>query len=181
MGSEMCIRDSITAALVGGLGVRNTSNRWLWIIGLTIPGILAGALMSFVPRNLHGGLLAGIYLINSLTATLPIIYGWVAANVAGHTKRPFAMAFISVAFALGNALGPQLFQAKDAPEYTPARVTILVSQTAAAFLCVLIYLYYRTENARRDRRSQAQPDVLGAEEKWGNLTDKENRSFRYVY
>ena len=137
--------------------------------------------MSFVPIRLKGGLLAGIYLINTVTAMLPVVYHWMAANVAGHTKRPFAMGFVSAGFALGNLIGPQTFQAKDAPDYTPARVTVLATLVAGALMSVLIYLYYRVVNAQRDGRAQARPDDLGVDEKWGNLTDKENRSFRYVY
>lgn len=137
--------------------------------------------MSFVPRNLKGGLLAGIYLINTVTAMLPAVYQWIAANVAGHTKRPFAMGFISASFALGNLVGPQTFRARDAPDYTPARVILLAVLVAGALLSVLVYLYYRVVNARRDRRDQGRADDLGIDEKWGNLTDKENRSFRYVY
>ncbi|GAB7339551.1 hypothetical protein MBLNU457_6161t1 [Dothideomycetes sp. NU457] len=172
---------SIISAIVSGWGIRYTSNRWLWCIGLTLPAILGGALMSFVPPNLKGGLLAGIYLINTVTAMLPVIYQWIAANVAGHTKRPFAMGFVSAGFALGNVVGPQTFRAQDAPDYTPARVTLLAVLVAGALVGVLVYLYYRIVNARRDRRDQTRFDDSGIDEKWGNLTDKENRSFRYVY
>lgn len=65
---------SIFVTILSGVAVGKSSNRWLWIAGLAIPGALGGALMSFLPNSNKGGLLAGIYLINSVGSLAAIIH-----------------------------------------------------------------------------------------------------------
>jgi MFS family permease len=63
------------------------SQRGLNLITLLIPGIIGGCLMAFLPKTNKAGLLIGNYLTNCIGATLPLLYSWVAANYAGHTKK----------------------------------------------------------------------------------------------
>lgn len=137
--------------------------------------------MSFVDGK--GGILAGIYLVNTVTATLPIIYHWTAANVAGQTKRCLSTALISGAFSIGAIIGPQTFQDRDAPEYLPAKIAVLATMAGGAFVAACLFLYYLMVNRHRDRISggHSSGDTATLEEKWANLTDKENSAFRYVY
>lgn len=196
---------SIFATLFVGIGIRHIGggHRWAWLAACCIPGMLGGGLMSFLPSDAKNGnankagLVAGIYLVNFIVATLIIIYQWVAANVAGQTKRVFAMALISGAFSVGNIIGPQTFQAKDAPQFIPAKITVLATQGAGALMSVGLYIYYRWTNARRDKKAattttsgvtsssssdhEKQGGESAAQEQWDNLTDKENPAFRYVY
>jgi len=124
--------------------------------------------------------LAGIYLVNTVTATLPITYHWTAANVAGQTKRSLSAALISGCFSIGNIIGPQTFQAKQAPQYAAAKITVLETLAGGAFMACVLALYYFLINRHRDRVTGL-PTNATMEEKWANLTDKENVSFRYVY
>lgn len=136
--------------------------------------------MSFVQGK--GGVLSGVWLVNTTVATLPMIYQWLSANVAGHTKRPFAMALLAGSFNVGNIIGPQTFQARDAPQYIPAKVTVFATLAAGAVCAPLLKLYYQWENCRRDKRDEQQVDIAvdTTDQDWQNLTDKENRGFRYV-
>ena len=170
---------SILSALIVGSGVRYSSHRWLWLIACITPAIIGGGLMSFMPQDSKSGLLAGIYLVNTVTATLPILYQWTAANVAGQTKRTLSMALISGSFSVGNIIGPQTFQAKDAPQYLPAKIAVMGSLAGAVLVCCVLFVYYVLVNRYRDRRSS--PHETTAEERWANMTDNENASFRYVY
>ncbi|KAJ7608447.1 major facilitator superfamily domain-containing protein [Roridomyces roridus] len=83
---------------------------------------MGSALMSFFPASQRAGLLAGIYLVKMQIVALFLVFCLTTANVAGHTKRVAANALINGAFSLGNIIGPQLFQAKDAPRYIPAKI-----------------------------------------------------------
>jgi hypothetical protein len=65
---------SISSTIIVGAAIRYTSNRWIWLVACCIPGILGGGLMSFAPSSNRAALLAGIYLVNSIVATLIIIY-----------------------------------------------------------------------------------------------------------
>ena len=135
--------------------------------------------MSFDTGN-KAGQLAGIYLVNTITATLIIIYQWVGSNVAGQTKRVVSVALVSGSFSVGNIIGPQTFQAKDAPQYTPAKIVVLATQAAAALTAVVLFLYYRWANGRKEM-APIEVDRQGEEQVWGDQTDKQNKTFRYVY
>src|SRR5690349_9713819 len=100
--------------------------------------------MSFLPATNKAGCLVGIYLVNAVVAPLTIIYNvsdhhphhdlitdnleWTAANFGGATKRAFAAAIVSGSFSLGNIIGPQTFQAKDAPDFRPAKLAVMGTQ-----------------------------------------------------
>lgn len=175
---------SIFFTLLVGFGIRRSSHRWAWVFFCSIPGIIGGGLMSFLPNSSKAGLLIGVYLVNAIVAPLPIIYHWTAANCAGYTKRAFASALVAGSFSVGNIIGPQTFQAKDAPEYRPAKIAVLATQAAAAGVAVALFVYYVWENKRRDARkavSGEMYDDASNETAWAGLTDKENKSFRYVY
>ncbi|KAF7178940.1 hypothetical protein CNMCM7691_007764 [Aspergillus felis] len=172
---------SIFFTLLVGFGIRRFSHRWAWLIASTLPGILGGGLLSFLPKHNKAGVLIGIYLVNAVVATLPILYQWTAANCAGHTKRAFASALVAGSFSVGNIIGPQTFQARDAPEYRPAKIAVLATQAAGAVLSFVLFLYYVWENKRRDRAAEGQEDQAQDDTKWAGLTDRENKTFRYVY
>jgi len=63
------------------------NQRGIQLVALLVPGILGGALMAFLPANDKAGKLIGNYLTNAIGSTLPLLYSWVAANYAGHTKK----------------------------------------------------------------------------------------------
>ncbi|KAK6333636.1 hypothetical protein TWF730_003821 [Orbilia blumenaviensis] len=175
---------SILSTAISGVIVGRTSTRSLWIAGLCIPGIVGGALLSFLSPQEKAGNLIGIYLVNAITATLILVYTWLAANVAGHTKRIAASVVVSGSFSIGSIIGPITFQARDAPGYFPAKVTVLATQAAAAVIALALRFYYDFENRRRDRieGENAGDDKGGnvSNVEWMNLTDRENLTFRYV-
>ena len=81
---------------------------------------------------------------------------------------------------MGNIIGPQTFQAKDAPDFLPAKITVLATQTAAALMTALLALYYVMAN--RGKEKAVGGEVEQDERRlWKDLTDKENKAFRYVY
>ncbi|KAF2225918.1 MFS transporter [Elsinoe ampelina] len=168
--------------VVAHVGARQTNTRWLWVVFCCAPGILGGALMSFTPRANRAALLTGIYLVNTVVPALPLSYQWAAANVAGMIKRPFTLSLLTAGFSIGNIIGPQSFQAKDAPDYLPAKITVLSVMAGGGVCAVLLRLHYGWENAQRDRAAGVASEHSTTEvEVWRNLTDKENRDFRYVY
>ncbi|KAJ5120517.1 uncharacterized protein N7515_009905 [Penicillium bovifimosum] len=172
---------SIVFTLLVGIGIRKTSNRWAWNVLCTIPGIIGGALLSFLPKTNKAGVLIGIYLVNAIVATLPILYQWTMANCAGHTKRAFASALVAGSFSVGNIIGPQTFQSRDAPEYRPAKIAVLATQAAAAVLSAVLFVYYKWQNRHRDQIKGHVDESKMDGTKWAGLTDKQNPSFRYVY
>ncbi|KAK4461551.1 putative allantoate protein [Cladorrhinum samala] len=173
---------SIFFTLLVGYGIRTQSHRWAWILVCIVPAIIGGALMSFLPKTNRSGILAGIYLVNAVVAPLAIFYNWTVANVAGPTKRAFAAAIISGSFSLGNIIGPQTFQARDAPEYRPAKIAVMATQVGCALVTVLLFVYYSWQNKRRNNVAENENEEAFMEpEAWARMTDKENKRFRYTY
>jgi MFS family permease len=173
---------SVASTLAVGYGTRKTSHRWAWFVATCIPGIIGGALMSFLPKSNRAGLLAGIYMVNFIVPTVVITYQFAAANTSGRTKRAFSTTLMAFSFGVGNIIGPQTFRAQDAPQYLPAKITVLVTQSAGAVLAVLLFGYYKWSNSRRKQQQSAARDddgpLVGDQ---CDVTDRKNASFRYVY
>ncbi|OAG42372.1 hypothetical protein AYO21_03248 [Fonsecaea monophora] len=153
------------------------NGRGIAIIVLTIPTLLGGALMAWLPPENKGGLLAGNFMTNTVGATLPLLYSWITSNYAGHTKKITMNALVLMSFCVGNIIGPETFQSKDAPQYIPAKLTIVVILAVAIALAITLDLLYAWENKKRDRE---EPQDLPPDHEFLDMTDKENRNFRYL-
>jgi MFS family permease len=168
----------LSATYVAG----RTNTRALNIIALITPAIIGGALMAFLPANARAGKLIGNYLTNCIGASLPLIYSWVAANFAGHTKKVTMNAILLMSFCLGNIIGPLTFTGSTAPVYIPAKIAIMATGVVAIMATLLLLWKYRHENKRRDKELVG---VAGAPEhvkdsEFMDMTDKENKEFRYM-
>ena len=98
-------------------------------------------------------------------------------SIQGHTKKVTMNAILLMSFCLGNILGPLTFRDEDAPEFTPAKVTIVAVDSSVCVAVAGLLLYYRWENNRRDRsESQHQQDI-----EFSDMTDKENLELRYKF
>lgn len=68
------------------------------------------------------------------------------------------------------------FRGKDAPEYIPAKIAIVVTTSFSCCMTAVLMAYYAYENKRRDKL------VAGVEHKENSefldLTDKQNLEFR---
>jgi MFS transporter, ACS family, allantoate permease len=97
-----------------------------------------------------------------------------------------------VAWTLGNIIGPQTFRASQAPAYVGGMTAMMVCYVAAMALILTYLCVCRIENRNRDREagSQTQAHASGTSDEsgapvveqndWLDLTDKENRNFRYT-
>jgi len=131
--------------------------------------------MAFLPGENKVGKLIGNYLTNCIGSSLPLLYSWVAANIAGHTKKVTMNAILLISFCLGNIIGPLTFRQEDAPDFIPAKIVIVVTCVVAAGLALLLRMYYMWENKRRDKKGvERVPDS-----EFLDLTDRENKRFRY--
>lgn len=172
---------AITVCLLTAYGARFFGHRWIFLILISILGLIGAALMAYMPKTEKTTLLAGIYLVDSIFAASPLQFSWVTANVAGHTKKACAMSMLNAAFAIGNIIGPQTFQARDAPNYTQAKAAVMSFQSVVILLSVTLYTYYRITNKKRDQRSAAAGEDIADAKAFAGLTDKKNPHFRYQY
>ena len=104
-----------------------------------------------------------------------------------------AASLVAGSFGVGNIIGPQTFQARDAPGYIPAKIVVLATQAAAAGVAGGLFSYYLWANRRKDKAMRSGTEVVAADQGgprdiegteqrlWEDRTDKENEMFRYVY
>ena len=78
---------SIVSILAATTVAGKFNQRGYNIICLLIPGVIGAALMAFLPETNKAGKLIGNYMTNCIGASLPLLYSWVGANYAGHTKK----------------------------------------------------------------------------------------------
>lgn len=170
---------SIVAILCSTYLAGRYNQRGIQIVSLLIPGILGGALMAFLPADDKAGKLIGNYLTQTIGATLPLQYSWVAANYAGHTKKVTMNALLLMSFCLGNILGPLTFTAESAPEYIPAKAAIIGTCAAAIVFVLLLQGYYMWENKRKERAAAERGMERQMGSGFADQTDRENILFKY--
>lgn len=186
---------SVISILIATYLAGKYDQRGLNVVTLLMPGILGGALMAFLPESNKAGKLIGNYLTNCIGASLPLMYSWVGANYAGHTKKVSSLSLLSItftdtikvtmnailliSFCLGNIIGPLTFRAADAPNYVPAKITIIVTCATAVVLTLMLRFYYQWENKRRDRRASERGAGHKTDIEFADVTDRKNEEFRY--
>lgn len=87
-------------------------------------------------------------------------------------------ALLLTAFCIGNIIGPLTFTEASAPEYIPAKITILVVCAAAIGLTICLQFYYVWENGRREKLSEGREGHV-VDNEFADLTDRRNGEFRY--
>lgn len=166
---------------------------------LLLGGVVGGCLLAFTDNDQKGAKLAGNYLTNVIGASLPLLYSYSGANYSGHTKKVTMNAVLLISFCksqpipqwdallrqrmlteccpgLGNIIGPLTFRGKDAPDYIPAKIAIVVTTAFACCTTALLMTYYTYENRRRDNLMSGIEHQENSE--FLDLTDKENLEFR---
>lgn len=136
--------------------------------------------MAFLPANAKAGKLIGNYMTNCIGASLPLIYSWVSANFAGHTKKVTMNAILLMSFCAGNIIGPLTFTGSTAPIYTPAKIAIMATGVVAICATVMLWLKYRHENKKRDKAVENGAAEHIEDSEFMDLTDRQNKEFRYA-
>ncbi|KAL4969446.1 putative MFS transporter [Aspergillus stella-maris] len=175
---------SILSTLACTFAIQKGYARWLMIDILLVPTLVGACLMSFLPDDMQGGLLVGIYMVNTTVAPTILIYSWTGTNFKRYTGKVTACAMIQVGFGIANIIGPQTFQARDAPGYIPAKITIVVTNAVAIGICTGLRVLYGIRNARADREGiSAESWVERKMEKadHGGFDEVGEGRFRYVY
>lgn len=161
----------------------NGKYRTYIFISLLVPSIV-GYIVLLSTYNKIGNLLS-VYLINTGTCVITMIYSWNGANTAGHTKKLARNCLTMIAFAIGGLIGPQLFKDHDYPHYRPAKIALLVLTIVCIPIVLGIQYISRLENRKRDSHPSEDVDAwllnAGANFEFKDFTDMDNLTFRYSY
>ncbi|EAU90796.2 membrane transporter [Coprinopsis cinerea okayama7 len=167
---------------------------WSTII-TSIPPLVGSILINVLPGENKVALLFMYWLSFWVSVPYTVFLGWVTSLVAGHTKRITTNAMVLIAAYLGLAVGPLMwkkqYQPRNRVPWIIVALCVLTSGISLFALRLTLYL----DNKKRDRepRSTKYDEVYikkeladGTVEKqhvdkaFLDLTDKENRDFRYV-
>lgn len=112
------------------------------------------------------------------------MYSLLASNVAGYTKKTVSGAMFFSSYCVSNIVSPQTFIAKQAPHYTTGIAVSLAAFCLNIILFAVLYIVYRSANAKRDKLGAGEGQVSADEttdliEAFSDLTDLENKKMRY--
>ncbi|KAL8756675.1 MAG: hypothetical protein Q9184_004428 [Pyrenodesmia sp. 2 TL-2023] len=122
---------------------------------------------------------AGYNIIGFFGPVVSLIISIGMANVAGATKKSFTAAAIFVAYCVGNIVGPLLIKTPTLERHYPGLwLGLIICYCIVIVLAMFLYVLLWRENKRRDGlpQDEAERDAYA----FRDLTDKENRYFRYV-
>ncbi|KAJ7171155.1 major facilitator superfamily domain-containing protein, partial [Mycena filopes] len=179
------------------LVARTGSRTWVAFCYL-VPNIIGAALAITLPWTNKVGLLFAVWITGFSVASFVISLAWVSAVTAGHTKRVTTNAIMLGAYCLGNASGPFMWKAKYKPRDRVPWIINIVCYVACMVLALVIRQLLIAENKRRDTESLGEDkydnvfiekltkdgssmEKVKVEKEFLDLTDIQNREFRYVY
>lgn len=90
---------------------------------------------------------------------------------------------------MGNIIGPQTFQSRDAPGYKPAKITLVAVAACAVVVTTALRVLYGIRNARADRTGDLAQSLAerwlahnGRQKYFQDEGEEESQQrFRYVY
>lgn len=88
---------------------------------------------------------------------------------------------MAIDYVLGNIIGPQVFRAQLAPAYTQSYEGLMACFVVASAAILLYGLLCYLENRKKDKENGAPTAEEVAAEAFSDLTDKQKKSFRYIY
>ncbi|PCH41449.1 MFS general substrate transporter [Wolfiporia cocos MD-104 SS10] len=180
----------ITTLLVGWYSDRK-GERMLPIVYILIPTLVGAAmLVGLNDSGKKGALLFATIIIGTYGSSLSQIYAYNASNTSGHTKKVTINAMTMATFCVANIVGTETFQPKDAPDYLPGKISILVLLSAECFLCLFMRWYNLHLNKKKRKgmeelkRANGWTDADVEREKqrhaFIDMTDKQNPYFVYT-
>jgi nitrate/nitrite transporter NarK len=141
---------------------------------------MVGSVMLIASHN-NGVKYAGcFFLATGIYPNVPQGVAWNGNNIGGSLKRGVGIA-MHVGFGnLGGTISGYLFLARDGPRYLSGHSTLLAFQAMACCLSILMTLYLRRENARRDREYKPPSDYTEGENAAEREKGDDATFFRYT-
>jgi ACS family allantoate permease-like MFS transporter len=142
------------------------------ILALCVP-IVGTAVVYALPRSNVAGQMVGLYLLYTYFGPYVVGISLAQANTAGQTKKTVVYAILYIGYAIGNLIGPQTFQASQAPAYTGGTVAMLICYCVGIALIAGYWLLCVVQNRKRapaaaaaDSFSENDLDAFNDETDW---------------
>ncbi|KAF7588122.1 hypothetical protein BBP40_006155 [Aspergillus hancockii] len=167
--------------------VKKTNQNILIMLGFIIPSYIGTiVLMTVENKNMSTkvGLLISYYITLSFWSAQNLCLSMVSRNIAGATKKSTVVAATFVSWAVGNAIGPQVFLDNDKPRYFTAFGVHLGCYTAMTLAVIFLRFYLIGQNKKKERllrEAGVDPNAENLTHAFEDRTDQENLHFRYIY
>ncbi|KIK59190.1 hypothetical protein GYMLUDRAFT_686005 [Collybiopsis luxurians FD-317 M1] len=160
-----------------------------------IPNIVGVVVINTLPWSDKVGLLFGQWLTGVGTTGFVLSLSWLSTVTAGHTKRITTNAIMLCAYCIGNAAAPFMWQAKYKPRNHVPWTIIGICYGCCMLLLLVIRFHLERQNKLRDAEpyddrydnvyiermnEDGTVEEFKVEKEFLDLTDKQNRDFRYV-
>lgn len=172
------------------LATRIRKSRCIVICCMLCISILGWCLVGYLPNENTNGKLAGVSIMAAYAVGFPLTLSIIASDVAGYTKKTVVSAILFLGYCAGNISGPQVFLAKDAPQYKTGCLVCIICLCLGLVTIVVLRQYMDWENKRRDRvqgivievepREKSREGVVVLPSFGLDETDWEQESFRYI-
>jgi MFS family permease len=154
-------------------------SRGVFIIGFNSLAVV-GTIMLAASHNDHVKYAGTFFLASGIYTNVPAITAWNGNNIGGSTKRSVGMAMQVCIGNLGGVMSAYMYLPRDSPQYVHGHSGLIGLASAAVLLCILMTVYLRRENARRDAQFK-NPNTYTDEERKKESTAGDNASFfRYT-
>ncbi|KAH8697382.1 MFS general substrate transporter [Talaromyces proteolyticus] len=171
----------ITLLVAGLITTYKKNTRCYLAIAGCLP-VIAGSLMIWKSSWSNIAVpLWGLYFLCWYPISYVMLLALISANTAGHTKKAVTAGLIWAAYCSSNGIAPLAILTQEADRHYPTAFILFIAMTSfATCLVILLRFYLAWLNKRRDRKYGTVDDVAAAATAFQDLTDRENKHFRYT-
>ncbi|KAJ6140041.1 Major facilitator superfamily domain general substrate transporter [Penicillium samsonianum] len=163
------------------------NQRTLVVLVLIIPPLIGTVFLMKLDVTAQWGLIVASWLSSCITASMTPLLSLAASNFKGNTKRAVVNGMFFIGYCAACIASPQLWTHK--PRYTEGVITSIVTWCLLFVVVILFRFLCIWDNKQRDKQAASSGDV-SVDQKvkldenglpQTDLTDKEDRKFRYVW
>ncbi|KFA66688.1 hypothetical protein S40285_04977 [Stachybotrys chlorohalonatus IBT 40285] len=165
--------------IAGGFAADRHQQRGIYMIGFCLVAIIGFAILAGVESN--GAKYFACFLVTSgIYPNVPQGVAWNGNNIGGSLKRGVGIA-MHVGFGnLGGAAASFVFLSDDAPLYRRGHSILVATTSMSCVLSILMTIYLRRENARRDATTKPIDQFTFAEKEMEKDRGDNATFFRYT-
>ncbi|CEL02167.1 Putative Permease of the major facilitator superfamily [Aspergillus calidoustus] len=177
----------IIVLLTSAFLVKKTGQNLYVMLGFIIPSYIGTIVLMTVENKNMGtkvGLLISYYITLSFWSAQNLGLSMVSRNIGGATKKSVCIAATFVSWAVGNAIGPQVFLDRDAPRYFIAFGVHIGCYVCLTIAVIFLRWYLSWQNRKKERmlaEAGLDPNEQNLAHAFEDRTDQENLYFRYIY
>ena len=149
--------------LAGGYLSDRVQTRGIILVCFNLVGII-GLVMLVASHDNRVKYAGTFFFATGIYPNVPQCMAWNGNNTGGSTKRSIALAMQAMTGNLGGILASFIYLNPDGPQYVKGHSILIGLLAMSGTISLTMSIYYRRENARRDREHKA-PGQYTAEEK----------------